>query len=99
MDQSTKKTHKANEFLTQATKEMEVKAKLRDQPEGERNMAKLVAAYNAVTGASMTEQEGWLFMVLLKIVRAQTGGFNFDDYVDSAAYISLWGESKSNEQK
>jgi hypothetical protein len=61
-------------------------------PEGERSMARCVAAFNALTGHQLTEREGWMFMAMLKASRAQAGALNLDDYVDGAAYFALAGE-------
>ena len=46
-----------------------------------------------MTGLSLTEEEGWIFMVFLKLARSQQGEFKLDDYVDMAAYAALAGES------
>lgn len=75
------------------------RAASRDQPDGERSMARTVAAFNALTGHQLTERDGWLFMVTLKAARAATigGRHNADDYVDGAAYMALAGESAERE--
>lgn len=83
----------AHEILTQAASEMQDRATTYDKPEGERSMAATVAAYNAVTGQSMTEVQGWLFMVMLKAVRSQQGDYRADSFIDGAAYFALAGES------
>jgi len=65
-----------------------------DNPEGERSMKATVAVFNAVTGHSMTETEGWLFMCALKQVRAFTGGkLHADSMIDLIAYSALMAES------
>ncbi len=70
-----------------------------DKPEGERSMAATVAAFNAVTDGVMdTEEKGWIFMVLLKIVRSQQGNFKLDNYEDGSAYFGLAGEAASKER-
>lgn len=66
----------------------------RDQDD-ERSMAKTVAAFNALTGASLTETQGWAFMAVLKLARASQGRLQMDDYIDGAAYVALAGESAS----
>lgn len=83
----------AADLLAQAQAEMADRAKTYDKPEGERSMAATVAAFKAVTGVEMTETQGWLFMALLKAVRAQQGAHRRDNYVDGAAYFALAGES------
>lgn len=64
--------------------------------EQERSMAKIVATFNALHGKSMTEKEGWSFMLILKMARSQNGKFSADDYVDMAAYSALMGECHGN---
>lgn len=85
---------RAPDFLLKAVEEMQAKAKLRDQPEGERSMARTVQAFNALTGNDISERDGWLFMACLKMARASTTEKGVvDDYVDGAAYLALAGES------
>lgn len=62
--------------------------------EKERAMAKTVALFNAQFGTNMTEYQGWMFMVHLKMARAEGGAFREDDYVDAAAYIALAAECR-----
>lgn len=70
------------------------RAASRDQPNGERSMARTVAAFNALTGHQLSERDGWLFMCTLKTACAATpcGRHNADDYVDLSAYAALAGE-------
>ena len=56
-------------------------------------MGATVDAFQAVTGVSMTEEQGWLFMALLKAVRSQQGAYRADSYEDGAAYFALAGEA------
>jgi hypothetical protein len=74
---------------------MSDRAKTYDRPEGERSMARTVAAFNAATGLALTEQQGWLFMIQLKAVRSQQGAFRADNFEDGAAYFALMGECAS----
>ena len=83
----------AHEILTQAASEMQDRATTYDKPQGERSMGATVAAYNAVTGQSMTEVQGWLFMAMLKAVRSQQGDYRADSFIDGAAYFALAGEA------
>lgn len=83
----------APDILTQAAAEMKDRSATYDKPEGERSMAATVAAFEAVTGVAMTEDQGWLFMALLKAVRSQQGAFRMDSFVDGAAYFALSGEA------
>lgn len=66
-----------------------------DNPEGERSVGKTVAAFNAITGHAITEEQGWLFMILLKAVRSQQGNYKQDNYEDGASYFALMSESAS----
>lgn len=91
----------APEILQAGIGHMQDRATTYDKPEGERSMAATVAAFNAVTGDGHmdTEERGWLFMLLLKAVRCQQGGFKLDNYEDGAAYFGLMGEAASKERK
>lgn len=89
---------KAHEFLATALTAMEERAKLRDSEGGERSMAATVKAFNAIRKTNLTEEDGWAFMVLLKLVRSTNGVFHADDYVDGAAYFGLLGEAAEKER-
>jgi hypothetical protein len=78
---------------------MEERAATYDQPQGERSMGKTVAMFNTLTEGKLTEEQGWLFMACLKMVRAQQGGYRADSYEDGAAYFALAGESAAQERK
>lgn len=83
----------ATEFLAAATAAIGDRASERDV-EQERSMARTVAIFNAATRRDLTEREGWLFQVCLKMARAQGGvKERADDYTDMAAYAALMGES------
>jgi hypothetical protein len=62
---------------------------------GERSIGAAVAAFEAITGDGHlnSAERGWLFMVLLKLVRAQQGRVKADNYEDAAAYCGLMGEA------
>lgn len=83
---------KAHEYLEQAASEMQDRSATYDAPQGERSMGKTVAAFNSLTGHALTEEQGWLFMNVLKMARSQQGEFRADCYVDGAAYWALGGE-------
>lgn len=89
----------AHDILQAAQQHMKDRAKKYDNPKGERSMAATVAAFNAVTGSTMTEEQGWLFMVMLKAVRSQQGGYDIDSFEDGAAYFSLAGECASKQAR
>jgi len=78
-----------------AVTEMDDRADTYDNPDGERSMGNTVAAFSAITGVDMTEEQGWLFMVCLKAVRTQQGDYRADSYIDGAAYFGLAGEAAS----
>lgn len=88
---------KATDLLTAAAKHMSDRAATYDKPEGERSMAATVAAYRAVRGADMLscERDGWLFMILLKLVRFHQNPDvpHRDSVEDAIAYAALFGES------
>lgn len=87
------RTIAATDLLVQASDSIDQRAKLRDLPDGERSMARTVAAFNALHGTALTEVQGWHFMILLKLARATAGRKHLDDYVDLAAYGALAGEA------
>lgn len=62
-------------------------------------MAATVGAFLAVSGVSLTEEQGWLFMALLKAVRSQQGNYRADSYEDGAAYFALAGEAAARDIK
>ena len=88
----------AHEYLLTASSALEDRAKLRDSEGGERSMAATVEAFNAVRGKNLSEEDGWAFMVLLKLVRSSQGQYHADDYVDGAAYFGLLGEAAQSRE-
>lgn len=61
--------------------------------ERERHMADIVAIFNRLRPAApLSEFDGWMFMVCLKLVRAAAGA-SLDTFVDGAAYFALAGEA------
>lgn len=83
----------SEKVLELAAKEVRERAAFYDAPAGERSMARTVAAFNAIHGASLTEVQGWQFMELLKMVRATQGKPREDNFVDGASYAALAGEA------
>lgn len=83
---------RADEFLSEALNCLGNRAAERDT-ESERSMASAVNAFNAMFGTTLTEEQGWQFMVFLKISRSKQGTFKADDYTDMAAYAALSGEA------
>jgi len=95
--QSEPATHTAEDIVNAGLGHLRDRATTYDNPEGERSMAKTVAAFNVITGHSLTETEGWKFMELLKMVRSCQGDFHPDSYEDRAMYAALAGESHAKE--
>lgn len=87
----------AHEFLEKGVGHMKDRASQRDVEDGERSMKRCVEAFNALEGTTLTETQGWKFMVMLKMARSVSGDFTADDYEDMAAYAGLAGESASME--
>ena len=82
----------AADFLKKGIQHMGDRATTYDNPEGERSMGKTVAAFNIITGHNLTEEQGWLMMGILKMVRSQQGNYKADNYEDEASYAGLRGE-------
>ena len=94
----TKSLPTAGSILQTAAKHMEDRAVTYDLPQGERSMHRTVAMFNTLTDHLLTDEQGWLFMTCLKMVRAQAGGYRADSYEDGAAYFALAGESAAQER-
>ena len=88
----------AQEILQAARGHMQDRAQTYDKPEGERSMASAVEAFEAITGVGMSEEQGWLFMTVLKAVRSQQGHYRADNYEDGTAYFALAGEAAEKER-
>ncbi len=86
----------AQDLLHKAASHMVKRAEQYDQQDGERSVPALVKAFNAITGHELSDADGWLFLVLLKLVRAQTakGEAAIDSAEDAVAYAALFGEAK-----
>lgn len=67
---------------------------------GERSIGRTVELFNVLTGDGRMhcEERGWLFMLLLKLVRSQQGAVSRDSYEDGAAYFALAGEAALQER-
>lgn len=87
-------TPKAQDFLTRAAALMAERGQQYDQPQGERSMGRAVVAFNALTGRSLSEAEGWLLLQLLKDARQwQRPGYHADSAEDCIAYAALKAEA------
>lgn len=89
----------AQDILEAGIGHMMDRAATYDKPQGERSMAATVEAFRAVSGVTMTEEQGWLFMLLLKAVRSQQGAYRAGSYEDGAAYFALAGECAYNTRR
>lgn len=90
----------AIEFLERAADLMLERGQEYDTEEGERSMMQTVAAFNVITGNILSEQEGWLFMLLLKLVRQhQSDEWHRDSSEDAIAYAALMAESWQNKKE
>lgn len=87
----------ATDILQEATECLTARAVERDREGGERSMKAAVTAFNSLTGHTLSEVDGWNFMLVLKLARSYGGCFKLDDYVDAAAYAALAGEAGAKE--
>lgn len=94
--ESLKPRIQATTILSDAATTIGQRAIERDKGDSERSMHATVQAFNALTKHTLTEEQGWLFMVVLKAARSQGGQFKLDDYLDGAAYFALAGEAAGN---
>lgn len=93
--EAVKKDRTAGDFLQIAQSILEQRGKQYDKPKGERSMAATVAAFNAITGQSLTEPHGWLLLTLLKLVRDnQREAPHEDSCMDLVTYSSLYAEAR-----
>lgn len=84
----------AGDYLTRAAKLMAERGQEYDKPQGERSMAAAVVAFNAITGNSLTEAEGWLLLQTLKDARQWSREtFHRDSAEDCIAYAALKAEA------
>jgi hypothetical protein len=94
---------KAPAILQKVADTLLQRAKQYDKPEGERSIKKAVVVFNLITGKTLREDEGWLFMQILKDIRlySNTKEFHEDSAIDNVAYSALKAEAwyeKSNAQ-
>ena len=89
------KPTKAQDLLHRAASLMDERGKQYDKPQGERSMLAAVTAFNAISGYSLTEADGFLLMAILKMVRDQQRETPHRDSIeDLVAYASLYGEAR-----
>ena len=85
-------------ILNQAKHEIGDRSTTYDAPQGEESMPRIVTLFNRLYGTSLTVEQGWTFMVLLKIVRSTQGPFKQDTYVDMAAYAAFAAKAAKDER-
>jgi hypothetical protein len=69
-----------------------------DSKGGERSMAKAVEIFKSITGIAISERDGWMFMIALKLARERQGKPKLDTYVDLGGYSGLLGECALRER-
>lgn len=90
---------KSTEFLQSAMDVQKERGEQYDKPSGERSMAATVSAFNCITGYTLEEADGWMFMGLLKLVRQSQNPekYHHDSALDFVAYASLYAEAASEQ--
>ena len=90
---------KSTEFLQAAIDVQAERGKQYDKPSGERSMAATVSAFNCITGLTLEESDGWMFLGLLKLVRQSQNPeqYHHDSALDFVAYASLYAEAASEQ--
>lgn len=91
----------APDLLNQAARLLTERGKQYDTSGQERSSAKIVAAFNTITGRDLTPGEGWLFLMLLKAVRfySNTETPHRDSLEDLIAYAALHAEEYLNNER
>lgn len=89
----------ASDLLKQAEQLLTERGKQYDKSGQERSSAKIVAAFNTITGRDLTPGEGWLFLMLLKAVRfySNTETPHRDSLEDLISYAALHAEEYLND--
>lgn len=90
----------APDLLQQAAQLLAERGQQYDKSGNERSAAKIVAAFNTITGRDLTPGEGWLFLTLLKAVRfySNTETPHRDSLEDMIAYAALHAEEYLNDK-
>lgn len=83
----------APDLLIEAADTIGNRAAERGHAAGERAMNRAVQMFNVWRGqrahSPMSESDGWVFMVFLKLARAAEGKHRRADWVDGSAYMAL----------
>lgn len=87
----------APELLGRAARHMHDRASTYDSPGGARSMGKAVTAFNAITGHTLSESEGWLLLQVLKDVRLfARSAYHADSAEDCIAFAALKAEARGD---
>ena len=89
----------SSDFLQAAIDVQAERGKEYEQEGGERSMGRIVRAFEAITGKSLTEAEGMLFLQILKDVRQwqNPGKYHADSALDCVSYAALKAEALAAE--
>ena len=86
----------ATQYLRISEETMNTRGETYDGSDEERSMELIVDIFNKLTGRTLSEQEGWLFMCCLKMVRQfAKEGHHEDSSIDLVSYAALMAESFS----
>lgn len=86
---------KAADILQRSAELLIERGKQYDTADGRSSMDRAVAAFNAITGHSLTEAEGWLLMQCVKDARQWArGGYHADSAEDCIAFAALKAVAK-----
>lgn len=81
-------------YLERAQELLGERGRSYDGENGERYMANAVAAFNAITGHTLTEGDGWLMLQVVKDCRQwRRPEFHRDSAEDCVAYAALKAEA------
>ena len=89
----------STDILLRCIEVQQERGKEHTDTEKERNMKKIVEVFNSLTGKNLSELEGNLFMVCLKLVRLNREKYHEDSFIDCINYLSLAAEFKSRDTK
>lgn len=92
-------SNSASDLLQEAAALIKQRGVERDAEDGERSMKRTVESFNSMTDHKLTEEDGWLFMMMLKLSRSRAGKTQPDDYKDLISYSALLGECALKEVK
>jgi hypothetical protein len=88
----------ALDFLDQATKIMETRAKERGHTTTENTFQQIADTFNAMTFNELSAKDVAVFMLVLKLVRHYNGvTYKHDDFVDAIAYAAFAGQEAAFE--